>query len=289
MTATSADLRARAEEASAALPGLILSAERLAAMVAPGTHGLRRAGTGEDFWQYRPAGTGDTARAIDWRRSARSDTQFVRDREAQSAQTVKLWVSTGKGMAYGGSQSRPTKAQRAQVLALAMAMVLLRGGEKVGLLGHPARQGRFQAGFLARSLASAPIADEDSDAPAPDDLRPNQRLIIISDFLSDCDWVEPLLTRAAGLGVSGVLVQVLDPDEESFPFQGAVAFRSLAGQQRHDSRDAAGLRDEYLMRLARRRDWLRSHAELAGWYFNHHGTDQAPAHLLGWLYQILGR
>ena len=288
MTRSPAELRSRAEQAGAHLPGLILSAERLAAMVAPGAHGLRRAGPGEDFWQYRPASSGDTARSIDWRRSARSDSQFVRDREAQTAQAVGLWVSAGQGMGYSGAGDRPTKGYRAQVMALALAMILLRGGEKVGMLGQPARAGRVQAERLAEAMAITQTARDDADAPAPESLRPAQRLVILSDFLTDPDWVRALLARASGIGVRGVLMQVLDPDEENFPYSGAVVFRSLSGATRHDSRDAGGLREAYLARLAQRRDWLREQARGAGWHFGHHATGHAPAHALSWLYQVLG-
>lgn len=288
MALTTTELRAQAQAASAHLPGLILSAERLAAMVAPGTHGLRRAGPGEDFWQYRPATHGDTARSIDWRRSARSDSQFVRDREAQTAQAVALWVSGGQGMTYSGAQDRPSKGTRAQLLTLALAMVLLRGGERVGLIGEPARSGRVQAERLAEGLVNAASVSGDEDAPSPEALRPNQRLVVLSDFLTDPEWIEALLTRASSLGVRGVLMQVLDPNEESFPYSGAVLFRSLSGEVRHDSRDAEGLRDAYQARLAERRDWLRAQAESTGWHFGHHRTDHAPALALSWLYQVLG-
>ena len=292
MTASQADLRAAtlrsgAQTASSHLPALILSAERLAAMIAPGAHGLRRSGPGEDFWQYRPAGPGDSARSIDWRRSARSDAQFVRDREAQTAQAVGLWISAGQGMGYSGAPDRPAKAYRAHLLALALAMVLLRGGEKVGLLGQPARAGRVQADRLAEQIAATALKGGDDDAPSPDMLRPNQRLVILSDFLGDPAWVEALLARAAGIGVTGVLMQVLDPDEEVFPWSGAVLFRSLSGAIRHDSRDAGGLRDAYLARLAERRDWLRRRATGAGWQFGHHSTGHPPATALSWLYQVL--
>lgn len=287
MTQTSTQLRAKAQAASGYLPGLILSAERLAAMVAPGAHGLRRAGSGEDFWQYRPASSGDTARSIDWRKSARSDAEFVRDREAQTAQAASLWVSNGLGMAYSGGADRPRKSERAQLLTLALAMLLLRGGEKVALLGQPARAGRLQADRLAESLVHLPEPADDSDIPAAEALRPHHRLVIMADFLTDSAWVEAFLARAAGLGVTGALLQVLDPDEESFPFSGAVEFRSGSGAVRHDSRDAGGLRDAYLARLAERRDWLRLCAEGAGWHFGHHVTDQPPATALNWLYQVL--
>lgn len=289
MSTSPAELRSRAEEASAALPALVLSAERLSAMLAPGEHGLRRAGMGEDFWQYRPASSGDTARSIDWRRSARSDSQFVRDREAQSAQTVSLWVATGPGMRYSGDASRATKMFRSQVLALALGMVLLRGGERVGLLGLPARQGRAHAGLLARQLLAQAADASRNEHPGISLLRPNQRVVLFSDFLDDPSWLDPFIAQAAGSGMRGALVQVLDPDEENFPFGGAITFRSPGGDQRHDSRDAAGLRDAYLTRLAERRDWLNRQSGKAGWYFTHHVTDQAPAHVLGWLYQALGR
>ncbi|MFN3278498.1 MAG: DUF58 domain-containing protein [Paracoccus hibiscisoli] len=284
MSVTPTDLRARAEAAAGHLPGLILSAERLAALVAPGAHGLRRAGPGEDFWQYRPAGVGDGARSIDWRRSGRSDTQFVRDREAQTAQSAAIWLSRVAGMDFTGGPDRPTKAARGQVLALALGMLMLRGGEKVGLLGQPARAGRIQADRLAEALAMP--APDAGDAPAPA-LRPNLRVVILSDFLTDPSWVAALLAQAAGLGVTGLMIQILDPDEAHFPYDGAVEFRS--GSLRHNSRDAGGLRAVYLARLAERQAWLSGQAQRAGWGFGTHLTDADPAQALSWAWQALGQ
>ena len=100
---------------------LMLAAERLAVTVDPGAHGLRRAGTGEDCWQYRPAVAGDPAGLIDWRRSARSDAAFVRERERQAPQSAALWVSGAAGMGWTGDPARPTKGDRGRLLALAQA------------------------------------------------------------------------------------------------------------------------------------------------------------------------
>ena len=143
-------------------------------------------------------------------------------------------------------------------------------------------------GHLGQSaLAAEAFGIEEGDAPPVDLLRPNQRLVILSDFLDDPAWVQGLLSRAAGIGVKGVLMQVLDPDEEVFPWSGAVLFRSLSGAIRHDSRDAGGLREAYLARLSERRDWLRRQATGAGWQFGHHSTGHPPATALSWLYQVL--
>lgn len=284
MTVSAADLRARAEGAAAALPALVLSAERLAAMIAPGAHGLRRAGPGEDFWQYRPAVAGDAARSIDWRRSARSDAQFVRDREAQTAQAVSLWIAGGAGMDWSGAPDRPLKRDRARVLALALALVLLRGGEKVGLAGgRPPRAGRAQSARLAEEM----LATASHDAPPDAALRPGQRVVLIGDFLSPVQPTLDHIARAAAMGLRGVALQVLDPDEETFPYDGAVLFRAPGGAARHDTRDAAGLRAAYLTRLAERRAQIGAACAAAGWRFGTHDTAAPPAQALMWLYRVL--
>lgn len=281
-------LRAKADAAAAALPALILAAERLSAALSIGSHGMRRAGMGEEFWQYRPASDSDSARSIDWRRSARSDGQFVRDREAQIAQSAAIWLSAGRGMDYTGAPDRPSKRARGEILSLALAMALLRGGEKVGLLGQVPRAGRVQADRLAEALL-APAAEPpgDDQFPPAQAIRPGQRIILIGDFLGELEPVLTFLQHAAAMGISGAILQVLDPDEESFPFSGAVLFRSPSGAQSHDTRDAGGLRAAYLARLAERRMALTRAAQSCGWQFGTHDTATAPATALLWLAAVL--
>ena len=101
-----ADLKERAETLGHALPPLLAEAERLASAVMLGEHGRKRAGMGDEFWQYRPAHQSDPVRLIDWRRSARSDVQFVREREWQAAQSVTLWVDPAKSMTFSGTCRR---------------------------------------------------------------------------------------------------------------------------------------------------------------------------------------
>ena len=93
-------LRQRAEQEASQLPALLAHAEHLATTVLLGDHGRRRSGLGDDFWQYRPLRPGDSYRSIDWRRSAKGDTQFVREREWQIAQSVLLWVDPGASMRF---------------------------------------------------------------------------------------------------------------------------------------------------------------------------------------------
>src|SRR5580692_11962120 len=73
---------------AAAMPRLILEARRVAATVLHGSHGRRRVGPGENFWQYRRFVSGEPASRVDWRRSARDDHLYVREREWEAAHTV---------------------------------------------------------------------------------------------------------------------------------------------------------------------------------------------------------
>ncbi len=280
-------LRARAERAAAGLPPLLAIAEHLAATVVLGEHGRRRAGIGDEFWQYRPAHAGDSLRDIDWRRSGRSDVTFVREKEWQAAQSVLFWSDAARAMSYTGDRSRPSKAERAAVLALAAAVLLNRGGERVGLLDDP-RPPRHGAGQLLH-MAGMMTADSPADYGTPPErhVPDGARLVFLSDFLGDWDAIAERLSHTAGRGVRGVLVQVLDPVEEAFPFDGRTVFESPGGSIRFETLRASGLRQAYLDRLAARKERLADLARRTGWRFRtHHTGDPAQGALL-WLYTAL--
>ncbi|NEY89789.1 DUF58 domain-containing protein [Rhodobacteraceae bacterium KMS-5] len=256
----------------------------LAQTVMLGEHGRKRAGQGDEFWQYRAAHAGDSARAIDWRRSARADTPFVREREWQAAQSVTLWVDPSRSMAFSGEKSRPTKADRARLLALALGVLMLKGGERVGLAGQPPRPGRAQVVTLANGLADGA---EDYGVPDATGLVPLGRAVFLSDFLGPLEGIETALAYAADRGVRGVLVQLLDPAEEEFPFSGRTVFESMGGSLRHETQSANALRDRYLARLAERKDRLATLARAVGWHYACHHTGQPAQSALLWAYQAL--
>jgi len=282
-------LRERSETEARRLPPLLARAEHLAGTVLLGDHGRRRAGLGDDFWQYRPAQIGDSKRLIDHRRSARGDMQFVREREWQIAQSVMLWVDQGASMRFASDDALPAKADRARVLALAIAILLVRGGERVGLTGTalPPRRGNAQILRLAEAFA----VDSDADYAPPEHraMIPHARALFVSDFLGDMAEVTSALTKAADRGVRGVLLQVLDPTEELFPYRGRTIFQSVGGSVAHETLKAGDLRDRYLQRLAARKDELTQLCRATGWQLGlHHTNDSAQSALL-WLYRALDR
>lgn len=280
------DLRSRAETLGQSLPALLAEAEHLAATLMLGEHGRRRAGQGDEFWQYRPAHQGDAARSIDWRRSARSDAHFVREREWQAAQSVSLWVDGSRSMGFSGAKDRAPKLDRARVLALALAVLLLRGGERVGIAGLPPRPGRAQIMALMDAL-ERDLAVDDYGSPQVVGMVPHGRAVFLSDFLGDLDPIETALTAAADRGVKGVMVQVLDPAEEDFPFDGRTIFESMGGSLRHETLKAGDLRGRYLDRLAARKARLADLARAVGWHFHTHHTGEPAQMALLWAYGAL--
>src|SRR3954449_8378854 len=85
------------------MPRLILEARRIAATVIHGLHGRRRAGPGENFWQYRRFMSGEPASQVDWRRSARDDFLYVREREWEASHTVWIWADRSPSMAFASA------------------------------------------------------------------------------------------------------------------------------------------------------------------------------------------
>lgn len=255
------------------LPGVLLDAKRLAAN-APGVHGRRRAGQGEAFWQYRDHRAEDGARLVDWRRSARGDRLYVREREREAAQAAWFWIDDDSGFAWSSDPNRPTKLHRAQTLALALAILLTRGGERVGVLGQTSRAGARAVERLAIDLA----------APAPLIAAPARtHAIVFSDFYASIDhWRARSLTLTAS-GARGVLVMIADPAEEDFPFRGRALFQTVGGRQEVLLGRAEIAQPAYAARLAAHRRALRALGSEFGFPVLTHRTDHAAAPALAML------
>ena len=283
-----ARLRQGAEELAQPFPPLLAAAEHLASSVLLGEHGRRRAGMGDEFWQYRASMPGDERRMIDWRRSARSDAEFVREKEWQAAQSVMIWVDPARSMGFA-SPKHPEKGHVARILALAASVLLIRAGERVGLtsLAAPPRTGQLQLLRLAAALAEN--SEEEYGAPELRGILHHSRAIFVSDFLGDLGPVETALTKAADRDVKGAILQVLDPAEEAFPFDGRTIFESMGGSISHETLKAGDLKGRYLDRLAERKARLEDLARRTGWQYHLHHTDGSATSALLWLHGALGR
>ena len=283
--------RRRAEQLVAHLPPLLVEAERVAAIVAQGVHGRRRVGPGETFWQFRRYARGDAANTIDWRASARSSRVYVRENEWEAAESVWLWADSSASMAFASRSAAVTKLDRARLLSMALAVLLHRGGENIALLALDRRPGRGSAALTR--FATRLVRREGDDAPSLPPLEPlpkHAQLVLIGDFLEPLDALDAMIGHYAGRGVTGHLVQVLDPAEESLPYAGRVLFEGPEKEGSLLASRVEALRESYVRRLAAHRDGLSRRAREARWTLTLHHTDRPPQSALLPLYvDLAGR
>lgn len=278
-------LRRAAEHAAAPFPALLAEAERVASSVALGTHGRRRSGHGETFWEYRRHRTEDGAQAVDWRRSARGQHLFVRETEWEAANAVYLWRDGSPGMGLA-SKGQPLKKDRAAVCLMAIASLLSRGGERIAALGETGRPRAGRAGLeiTARALAEGPGAAKSVENA---DIARHARIVLASDFLDPPETWGARLARLNASGASGILLRIIDPAEDDFPFTGRTRFAAPDDGARLLFGRAEDAREGYRTVWADHGAALAQMARKAGWTLLTHRTDRPTGTAVMALHQAL--
>lgn len=257
---------------AAMLPDMLIEARRVASTVLTGWHGRRMAGRGEAFWQFRPFVTGEAASAIDWRRSARDEHLFVREREWEAVHTLWLWPDLSASMEFRSPLAPVSKRHRAIVLMLALTELLAEAGERIGLLGgSDPILARNAAERVARLLPG--MADR-TGRPDTRLLRRFTDVVLFSDFLDPLSQQEEMLDAILAAGARAHLVQIVDPIEETFPYSGRTEFIDPETGERHVVTRAEQYRAGYHARLAALRDRLASLTQRLDWTFLIHRTDR---------------
>jgi len=269
------------------MPRLILEARRVAATVIHGLHGRRRAGPGENFWQYRRFMSGEPSQNVDWRRSARDEHLYVREREWEASHTIWIWPDRSPSMAFASALVPDSKLDRALVLAFALAEVLVQGGERVGIPGllRPTAN-RAVIERMAEAMIHDPM--ERSSLPPTFAPSPLSEIVLLSDFWSPMTEVHRTITQLSASGAQGHIVQVVDPAEETFPYGGRVEFIEPEGAGSVTAGRAETWRADYEVRVARHRDAIRAETDRLGWTFAIHRTDRPASEMLLMLHSRMG-
>jgi uncharacterized protein (DUF58 family) len=281
-------VREQAEALAAGLPPLLVSAERLASSVSLGVHGRRKSGMGESFWQFRRYQPEDAASAVDWRQSAKSQHLYVREREWEAAEAVWLWRDGSVGMRFRSQWSEASKIDRATVLALALGSLLIRGGERIALLGDGHGPGMARAALRRIAHELIDFAPEDRALPPDAPVTKNAQFVWFSDFLSPLGEIETAMKRLAHAGLQGHFVHIIDPAEEDFPFTGRTRFEAEGMRESEILGRAETARGSYQARFRAHAEALRALARRMSWSYLAHRTDKRPETALVALYANLG-
>jgi uncharacterized protein (DUF58 family) len=276
-----------ARSLAAAMPRLILEARRVAATVIHGLHGRRRAGSGENFWQYRRLTSGEPAQSVDWRRSARDDHLYVREREWEASHTVWIWADRSPSMAFQSALAPESKLERAVVIAFALAEVLVQGGERIGI---PGLMQPTASRNVIEKMAQTILHDPSERASLPPSFAPSplSEVVLLSDLWSPIGEVRQTIAQLSSAGAHGHVVQIVDPAEESFPYSGRVEFVEPEGAGSITAGRAETWRTDYQNVVAAHREAIRAETGRPGWSFIIHRTDRPASELLMSLHSRMG-
>jgi uncharacterized protein (DUF58 family) len=287
-TADQTDTLARGRLRAALIPDCLVEARRVANIVIAGWHGRRKRGTGDNFWQFRQFTQGESVSNIDWRKSARDDQLYVRDKEWETAHTVWLWADLSPSMQFQSEMSEVSKESRSLVILFALAEILSRSGERIGIPGvmDPilARNG---AERLAQVLAHNQALNLKSSMPDISNVKRLSDIIIVSDFLGDDEEIISQVAAVAQRGTRGHLVEVSDPAEEIFPYTGRVEFTDPETNARLVAGKASTIAEDYSKAYKNRRVALSDEIRRMGWSYTHHRTDRAASEALAAIHGFL--
>lgn len=280
---TRLDALARARQRAALLPDCLAEARRVANTVIAGWHGRRKRGIGETFWQFRPYVDGESLSSIDWRRSARDDNLYVRDREWEAAHTIWLWADLSPSMHYKSDLGLVSKESRALVLMLATAELLSRSGERIAYPGvlEPVAS-RNAAERLAMALSRA--TPDATGMPDLGRISRSSEVVLIGDFLDEADTLEHCIGPAARRGIRGHAIEVYDPAEETFPYSGRTEFRDPETGAKLVAGRAETVAADYRRVWLARREAMGAEVRRLGWSFLPHRTDRPASEALAALH-----
>jgi uncharacterized protein (DUF58 family) len=225
------DLQRRSEVA--AIRDLEIAARALVAGLRHGRHAGPLLGAGPEIWGLRPYRQGDDAAQVDWKRSARGDRLYSRERVDASQTQALVVLDVSRSMVVGHTDAGPTKLDVSKVVAAGLITLLVEQGDTVGLFAattpvpawRPPAGGAHHGHVLLDLLTT--LDDGGGGAPsaavaqATARLRRPSLLIVISDAWDDGGYLETL-QRSAATGHDVVALTVVAPGDRALPEGGLV-------------------------------------------------------------------
>lgn len=282
------DEKAEAERLAETLPALILAAEHLANAYDLGVHGRRRTGTGEDFWQFKQYGPDDATSKIDWRQSAKREHLFIRQKEQETSESVWFWSDRSVTMTYSSKPQIGTKLYRANVMTLALALLLTKGGEKFGLLGLSEKAVTGQTAFNSFAADFGKGQEIRLETLSKSIKLPQKAtIVLISDFLTPLGHLKVSLQAFVDMGCNGIILHIADPAEVDLPFSGRTRFEGMGGEESLTFGRVEALKADYQDVFREHKRKISNLATNLSWEYVFHRTDESASDVLGQIYAAL--
>jgi uncharacterized protein (DUF58 family) len=202
-----------------------------------GLHRSPRKGFSVEFAEFRPYQPGDDLRYVDWKIAARADRWVVKQFEEETNLRATIVLDVSRSMAWRGAPTRLTKLAYAERLTAAVALLLLRQRDAVGLVRFDdairtvvaPRARTTQWRRLIVALDESGGIGRTSDVAegllhAARMVRRPGMIILVSDLLTDTAPVEQAVRALRAGGHDVVALHILDPAERDLPAAGEALF-----------------------------------------------------------------
>lgn len=225
--------------------------------VITGMHKSPHRGSSVEFAQHRDYVPGDEIRHIDWKVYARSDRYHIKQFEEETNLKATVVLDASTSMDYKGEHSPLSKREYAGIVAAALASLLIKQRDAVGLATFDAgvRQYIPPASTSAHMRMLLEVLERRSNEPKTDladtfhdlaeRIRRRGMLIILSDLFNDPDTILRGLQHFRHRKHEVIVFHVLDRDEITFPFRDSSIFEGMEGEEPITAEPNA-LRREYL-------------------------------------------
>lgn len=273
----------------AAIDDLELAARLVVEGLRVGGHRSPFHGYSEEFQQYRPYRVGDDLKYLDWKVFARSDRLYTRQFRETTNVSVMIVLDTSASMAFPANGV--SKFRYACIIAASLAYLVSQQGNAVGLMTMtgekfgflPARGGRPHLRSLIahidRLTTGGAWRPARVIARAAELLQRRGVVVTISDFYDDEETTQRELRRVVQRGHDVAMLQLVSPDEVTFPYTGNVEFHDLESGARQLV-DATAAERGYRTAVARFLERCRSQAQRDNIDYARITTDAPPARAL---------
>lgn len=225
----------------AELQGLELRARLIVEGYVSGVHRSPYHGFSIEFAEHREYVPGDDLRHVDWKVFGKTDKVYLKQYEEETNLVCYLLLDASESMSYRSPQAPLSKLAYAQTAAAALAYLILRQQDSVGLATFDdevralvrASGAPSHIQQLTHVLERAHGQRKTSVGPIFHDLAERFRkrgiVIVFSDLFDDVERIVAGLKHFRHRRHEVILFHVLDPAELDFPFRRSTLFRGLEG------------------------------------------------------------
>lgn len=240
----------------ARLQGLDIKARSIVEGYVSGLHKSPFHGFSVEFAEHREYVPGDDLRYVDWRVYGKSDRYYLKQFEEETNFACHVLLDASESMLYKSEKAAMSKLDYAKCVAAAIGYMVLRQQDAVGLVTFDERirelvRASSQAshlGQICHILENTPARGETSVGSILGELAerfPHRSLVVlISDLFDDTDRLMHGLKHLLHGRHDVLVLQVIDPDEEDFPFREPTLFKGLENLPSEQT-DPRALREAY--------------------------------------------